>query len=278
MRKNVFRRATAALLSAAAIALAAPAVTATAAAPATTGTILPSGQKLMPGQSMVSGESSLVMQWDGNLVLYLDGPTGNHGPAVWSSGTYGNWGAYAYMQPDGNFVVYRQNGSGHADALWSTWSWGHAGATATLVNGWLVVSGSGAYWQTGTGAAPTVQNGGFHPETIINDSRGVSAGTWLVSNSVWLINQADGNLVLYRKRDGAALWSSGTSGHPGSILFVSNTTGNLYLSSSHTGQTFWSVPVSGHPGAYGKLQDDGNFVLYSSSGTPLWNTGTWGNW
>lgn len=57
------------------------------------------------------------------------------------------------------------------------------------------------------------------------------------------------NLVLYRKRDGATLWTSNTSGHPG---------------------------------AYALLQDDGNFVVYRSGGSPtkggaLWSTGTYKN-
>jgi hypothetical protein len=47
--------------------------------------------------------------------------------------------------------------------------------------------------------------------------------------------QTDGNLVMYRRRDGAAIWSSCTSGHPG---------------------------------AYAEMQTDGNFVVYKSTGGP----------
>lgn len=52
----------------------------------------------------------LVMQHDGNLVLYASG-----GRAVWSSGTFGNTGAFLRLQDDGNMVIYR-NGK----ALWSS--------------------------------------------------------------------------------------------------------------------------------------------------------------
>ena len=43
----------------------------------------------------------LVMQDDGNLVLY--GP-GNR--TVWSSGTFGHPGSYLVLQDDGNLVIY----------------------------------------------------------------------------------------------------------------------------------------------------------------------------
>ncbi|MFD8479385.1 hypothetical protein [Kitasatospora sp. NPDC059673] len=277
MRKNVFKRATAALLGAAVIALAAPVGTAAATPPASESTNLLSGQKLVPGQSMISGESELVMQQDGNLVLYLDGDNGHRGPVLWASGTYGNPGAYAYMQPDGNLVIYRQGGGPDSGgALWSTGTWGHPGSNAALLNGWLGVSGANLYWYSHTGPGPFA---GTLKDTLGPDRTTLASGTWLESNSVWLIMQTDGNLVLYRKRDGAALWSTGTYGHPETDAFLSDrpSYGAVWLSDIHTGTT-WSLPVAGQAGNYAKLQDDGNFVLYSSDGTARWSTGTWGNW
>ena len=44
--------------------------------------------------------AQLVMQLDGNLVLY------EGGQAVWASNTGGNPGAYFAVQGDGNIVVY----------------------------------------------------------------------------------------------------------------------------------------------------------------------------
>ncbi|MFI9786347.1 hypothetical protein ACIHEI_23055 [Kitasatospora sp. NPDC051984] len=278
MRKNVFRRATAALLGAAVISMAAPAVTATATTPpATDGTDLPSGQKLMPGQSVINGESELVMQADGNLVIYLDGDNGHRGPVLWASGTYNNPGAYAYMQPDGNFVIYRQGGSPESGgALWSTGSWGHPGAHAFLWNGQLVVSDWGALWQSPSGYTP----GPGDPNTTLDWKHlDIRPGAWIESNSVWLIMQTDGNLVLYRKRDGAALWSTGTYGHPGVSAHISEAAYDsaLYLFSADAG-VIWSLPYHGQTGNHAKVQDDGNFVLYSFDGTVRWSTGTWGNW
>ncbi|MFI5529044.1 hypothetical protein ACIA8O_10890 [Kitasatospora sp. NPDC051853] len=282
MRKNVFKRATAVLLSAAAIALAAPAVTASA-APAEEFVHLKSGQRLNPGETLRSGDAALVMQWDGNLVLRLVNDQGQLGPEAWASGTYNNWAAYAYMQPDGNLVIYRQNGGpDQGGAVWHTGSWGHQGAELTMLGGQLSISDPSSYqrlWSLDAGFNPVRMGDGASQESFINQNRGaLTAGQWLRSNSVWLLMQQDGNLVLYRKRDGAALWSTGTYGKPDQALFVANTKGNMYLRGLKNGVLTWTLSVPQSDGAYARLQNDGNFVLYTGGGQPLWSSGTYGNW
>ena len=51
------------------------------------------------------GKAKLIMQKDGNLVLYDE-----NGRARWDTGTWNFPHAYARFQPDGNFVVYAQSG------------------------------------------------------------------------------------------------------------------------------------------------------------------------
>jgi hypothetical protein len=65
---------------------------------------LKSGETLFAGQSVWSANGSyrLIMQSDGNLVVY--GPGG----ALWSARTTGAAGARVVMQSDGNLVVYDQ--------------------------------------------------------------------------------------------------------------------------------------------------------------------------
>ena len=77
---------------------------------------LTGGQSLSAGQSITSanGRYTLIMQGDGNLVLYA-----SNSP-LWSSGTNGNSGAYAVMQTDGNFVIYGPGGP----AIWASGTWG----------------------------------------------------------------------------------------------------------------------------------------------------------
>ncbi|WP_327066656.1 hypothetical protein [Kitasatospora sp. NBC_01302] len=276
-RPAALRRAAAAvLLGATALATAAPAAVAAPAAATTmlaTGStsagqsLLQSGQSLQPGQSLVNGEMTLIMQDDGNLVLYLVGPSGNHGPALWNSGTYGNPGAYAVMQADGNFVVYRQGRSDPAGALWSSSTWGNPGSNVGILNDTLSVEGmSGVHWQ---GYSNTL-----YGDTVTGM---MSSKTYAESASVWLVMQADGNLVLYRKRDGAVLWASGTWNHPGAYAVISG--GRLTVSTSG-GQLWSSQSGDLRESSYLKVQDDANVVVYlqgrSDPGGAIWSTGTWG--
>jgi hypothetical protein len=65
--------------------------------------ILKAGQELKAGQSLYSpsGQYQLIMQGDGNLVIY------SGGSAIWNTGTEGTGTSnYLAMQGDGNLVVY----------------------------------------------------------------------------------------------------------------------------------------------------------------------------
>jgi hypothetical protein len=66
--------------------------------------IIVGGQTMWRGQQCQIGKARLVMQWDGNLVVYDE-----HGAARWASNTYG-LGYRADFQWDGNFVVYGGEG------------------------------------------------------------------------------------------------------------------------------------------------------------------------
>ena len=56
----------------------------------------------------------LVMQGDGNLVLYSDS---SETTPVWHTSSWGNSGGYLSLQDDGNLVVYSPNDT----PLWSVW-------------------------------------------------------------------------------------------------------------------------------------------------------------
>ncbi|GAA3056559.1 hypothetical protein GCM10020229_80380 [Kitasatospora albolonga] len=266
--KKTLRGRAAALLGAALLATAVPALTTTPAAAA--GPVyLEAGKRLGPGESLADGESRLVMQGDGNLVLYLVGPSGQNAVPLWASGTYNNWGAYAVMQADGNFVIYRQNGSGPGDALWSSGTWNSPGARLQLLDGTVYVTSATIghrSWQSGTSRYGT-------PDNVT----GLGSGSRTDSKSVWLVMQSDGNLVLYRKRDGQALWATGTWNHPGATAGLPYGTGEFLVSDPRQGR-IWSNGVDVRTQARAKLQDDGNFVVYDAAGRALWSTGTWGNW
>lgn len=114
------------------------------------------------------------------------------------------------------------------------------------------------------------------PSATLGDSYGMPGGIFMESRSVWLIMQADDNLVLYRKRDNAVLWSSGTWGQPGTSAAMQS--GDLMIFSP--GRTMWETRTYYFPGANLKVQDDANVVVYrqgrSDPAGALWSTGTWG--
>jgi hypothetical protein len=106
---------------------------------------LTANQQLTSNQSLAScnGDYTLIMQSDGNLVLY-QGST-----ALWASNTVGSGADEAIMQGDGNFVLYTSSGS----PAWSSGTAGNAGAYLDVQNDANVViySASGsALWSTGT--------------------------------------------------------------------------------------------------------------------------------
>lgn len=105
---------------------------------------------LPPGGRMRSCDRRfwLVMQDDGNLVLYQRTGRGQPATALWSTGTWGHPGAVAWMQGDGNLVVYDVTGA----PLWSSDTWGHPGASlAVQDDGNVVIYDDGrALWDTHT--------------------------------------------------------------------------------------------------------------------------------
>jgi hypothetical protein len=113
------------------------------AAPTACGALAP-GQGLAPGEPVLScdGKHELIMQNDGNLVLY------HLGVATWSSRTNGTPSRFAVMQGDGNLVVYEFGGH----PTFSTGTSGHDGAHLAIQDdGNLVIyQGSTAIWNTGT--------------------------------------------------------------------------------------------------------------------------------
>lgn len=114
------------------------------------------GDKLLPSQILVSTNRryALVMQTDGNIVLYPIGRT----DALWASGTSGRRVAWLAMQDDGNLVLYSPSGS----ALWSSGTHGDSVAYAVLQDdGNFVIYRPDGHplWSTGTNQSGVFTNG-----------------------------------------------------------------------------------------------------------------------
>jgi hypothetical protein len=87
-----------------------------------------------------------------------------------------------------------------------------------------------------------------------------------------LILGGDGNLVLYQ--GSTALWASNTAGKASADAIMQGD-GNFVIYST-SGSPIWASNTAGNSGASLSVQDDGNVVIYSSGGAALWSTGTAG--
>jgi hypothetical protein len=93
---------------------------------------------------------------------------------------------------------------------------------------------------------------------------------------VTLVMQEDGNVVLYRTDNSAALWASNTWGKPVTVAIMQGD-GN-FVAYDASGKPYWASNTWGNPGAWLMLQDDGNLVVYSSLNKSLWATNTVQEW
>ena len=98
------------------------------------GRFLP-GQGLLAGQALVScdGRYTMAMQGDGNLVIY------ETGKPIWWTGTVNQPAAQVLLRADGNFVLYARD----ASVLWQS-----ASKTANDVAAWLQGDGNFVIYDT----------------------------------------------------------------------------------------------------------------------------------
>lgn len=105
---------------------------------------------------------------------------------------------------------------------------------------------------------------------------GLQAGQEVLScdGRLVLSLQADGNLVLEEDLFGsrAVLWASNT-GWSGASFAIMQSDGNLVIYTLE-GRPVWNSATDGNAEATLGLQDDCNMVVYSASGEPLWATNT----
>jgi len=140
------------------------------------------GEELLPGQSIQSGDGrySLVLQGDGNLVLYDTAAASDlwSATAMWATNTAGKNVTHAIMQHDGNFVLYDG-----AEKVWATDTHGNDGAHLRIQNDGNVViyaaDGEEAIWSTGTEGIPALSSNPGAPHTLYLDFDGHHESTWL---------------------------------------------------------------------------------------------------
>mmetsp|Transcript_54743 Transcript_54743/g.150905 ORF Transcript_54743/g.150905 Transcript_54743/m.150905 type:complete len:202 (+) Transcript_54743:64-669(+) len=131
-----------------------------------------------------------------------------------------------------------------------------------------------------TGTFCKYQNEYYSQCTPAADS--LAAGDYLFySNSItsangkyWVVQQSDGNLVLYTA--GKALWASHTNTVANAETELQQD-GNLvvYPNGDHASQgALWAAGTAGYHNATAKIQDDGNFVIRDADGVAIWASHT----
>ncbi|MEU9130709.1 polymorphic toxin-type HINT domain-containing protein [Kitasatospora sp. NPDC048540] len=111
------------------------------------------------------------------------------------------------------------------------------------------------------------------PDRQLAGGTTITPGTSVLSKSVRLSMQADGNLVLTGIASGQVLWSSGTAGHPGAGAKVT-ADGNLVVLDTNGTTQLWSSSSGTHPGGYLKVQGDANLALYDAANVKIWSSNT----
>lgn len=160
--------------------------------------------------------TSLVMQTDGNLVLY-----GGHSRVLWETRTNGTGSAnYLSMQDDGNLVL--RNAAGKA--LWAAGT-----GPAVLWNGQRLAPGGRLHvvaqrWPglTYPPASLVMQTDG---NLVWYGSHGQplwSSRTRGTGSQNYAVMQSDGNFVVYTA-SGRAVWATGTRGSDTSSIFLYGT-------------------------------------------------------
>lgn len=217
--------------------------------PLNLGSTVGAGSEFSEGQYLASpnGKYNLVMQSDGNLVLY------QAGTALWASNT-GGPGRRVVMQDDGNLVIY--SGS---TAVWSTSTGGFGASELILQDDANVV----IYRE---GVATWSRFGGYVGNELV-------PGTTLAPGEVrkspnqryTLAMQTDGNLVMRDETTHESVWASSTVGPNRRAIMRAD--GNLGVYQGSDAK--WSSETVGNDGALLLVQDDGNLAIYRG-GTAVW--------
>jgi len=182
-----------------------------------TGSQVVGGSSLREGESITSpnGQYRLVMQTDGNLVLYRQ-----DGTAIWSSRTYGIDHVRLQMQSDGNLVLYSDS-----TPVWATGTWGHAGAYLSLTDlgDMKLLSKTGdIVWTTGSHivAGPSLNAS----ESLLSPTINEDLGSYVVGSNVRTAEINIGEMFLGNLRDdvvGSIVWNiAGTVPQSAAFLVI----------------------------------------------------------
>jgi hypothetical protein len=225
------------------------------------------GEVLNPNQSLFSASRryKFVYQGDGNLVLYRNAD----GRPLWASNTARRPTGVVIQQADGNLVIYGPDRA----AIWASNTAKRPGSRLIVQNDGNVViyaPGGKAVWATNTAqpSYPRARGDAMRPGQALHPGEAITSR----NGRYRFIYQSDGNLVLYRRKDGRPLWASNTHRQSTGVM-VMQTDGNAVVYRADN-RPVWASGTAKHRNSRLVVQDDGNVVIYDPGGRPVWATNT----
>ncbi len=232
-----------------------------------------------------NGKIRLVMQQDGNLVLYRTEDM----VAIWATNTNGSGAESAHLLFDGNFVLW----NALHDVKWATNTSGHSNAILVLQNdgNMVMYDGDAPIWATNTVGYQRHLNRQINTTTTVTTTTVVENNrdqNWQEKERKereWKERErkehdGKGNETRHRSTDrlyaGTRIirgQSIPSSDHKIKLSLDNN--GELALIVVATDEILWSAMTMGSDAAYAIMQDDGNLVLYNNSQKPLWASNTY---
>ncbi|AXI03673.1 ricin-type beta-trefoil lectin domain protein [Aquirhabdus parva] len=219
------------------------------------------GMTLCPLDTMSSPSGNYHLNVLQNGNLTL---TDSSNTSLWTTATSAKTPIRGFIQNDGNFGV--ADSADHA--LWSTAKTGYTGASVFLIqdDGNLVNYDLAVKFSSGFSdpTAGTSRTGGhvFQRGSKLISGQSVTSG----NGKFALTMQASGNLVVTRLSDGFVAFQTKTLG-AGNYAVLQNDGNFVVYSATNVPQ--WNSKTAGATSALLLLQDDGNLVLYSF--TPKWS-------
>ena len=203
-----------------------------------------------------------------------------------SMASFSNWGPCVDVFAPGVSITSAYRSGGTATLSGTSMAAPHVAGVAAL---YLESNPSALPSTVATGVVynspdSTVTNvGSGSPTRLLHNTPLTSCGTlrsgqalvpgqtlYSCAGNVRVTHQTDGNVVVYDRL--GPLWNTQTWNKTTSS-FIMQTDGNLVLYTG-TGSPLWYALGNGNRGAFLAMQDDCNLVMYSPSGTPLWATHT----